>query len=230
MNLLTLLLGSMLAGSSVNSLSKKTGLSSALVKKLIVTALPILIKYLTKNASSQNGALSLISALAQHTSKRSVSEQIDDVDEEDGGKIIRHILGADNDKVVNELAQETGLKNEEVTRGLASLAPALLSGLSAAASNHHQQQAQQANAGADLTSLFNMFAGQTVQQAQQASGGNDLLSALLGGTQQAAPAPQASGLGNLLGTLLGGGQQPQQQNTAAADGTQLLNLLSALMK
>ncbi len=235
MNLLTLLLSTMLTGSSVNSFSKKTGLSSVLVRKLIVAALPVLIKYLTKNAASQNGALSLLSALTQHTSKRTIAEQVDEADEDDGAKIIRHILGDDENKVVMDLSEETGLKQEEVTRGLANIAPALLSGLSAAMSSQQAKPAQQAQAPADLTSLFNTFAGQSVQQAQQ-SPGSDLLSALLGGGQpaQAQPQPQQGGnlLGSLMGSLLGGGQQaqPQPQQTAAIDGTQLLSLLSAMMK
>ena len=133
MNLLQLLLGSMMSSNSVNSVSNKTGLSSKLVQKLIVAAIPLLIKYMTNNASSTAGAQSLLGALMQHKGTRSMSEQIDDADEEDGAKIIRHILGSDEEKVVSTLADETGLKSEEVTRGLASLAPALLSGLSAAA-------------------------------------------------------------------------------------------------
>ncbi|MBQ6487765.1 MAG: DUF937 domain-containing protein [Solobacterium sp.] len=266
MNLLQLLLSALLTNSSVNSMSKKTGLTSILVRKLIMAALPILIKYLTQNVLSQGGAASLLSALTQHTSKRSMAEQIDEVDEEDGGKIIRHILGKDEKKVVADLAEETGLKGEEVTRGLASLAPALLSALSAAAASSAQQQQTAAAAApaaapaADLTSLFNTFAGQTVQQAQaqQPSGAAGLLNSLLGGTTQAAApasntAASASSLLNLLGgtsqaaapasntaasassllNLLGGlgqAQQPVQQPSAQMDGTQLLNILASMMK
>ena len=62
MNLLQLLLKTLVSTQSVNSVSKKTGLSQELVTKLIITALPILIKYMTKNASSQSGALSLANA------------------------------------------------------------------------------------------------------------------------------------------------------------------------
>ncbi|MDO4192350.1 MAG: DUF937 domain-containing protein [Erysipelotrichaceae bacterium] len=261
MNLLQLLLSALLTNSSVNSMSKKTGLTSILVRKLIMAALPILIKYLTKNVLSQGGAASLLNALTQHTSKRSMAEQIDEVDEEDGGKIIRHILGNDEKKVVADLAEETGLKGEEVTRGLASLAPALLSALSAAAASSAQQQTAAAAApAADLTSLFNTFAGQPVQQAQaqQPAGAASLLNSLLGGTSQAA-APSANtsaGAGsllNLLGgaaqaaapasntaasagsllSLLGGmgqAQQPVQQPSAQMDGTQLLNILASMMK
>ncbi|MBQ1531417.1 MAG: DUF937 domain-containing protein [Solobacterium sp.] len=239
MNLLQLLLSALLTNSSVNSMSKKTGLTSILVRKLIMAALPILIKYLTKNVLSQGGAASLLNALTQHTSKRSMAEQIDEVDEEDGGKIIRHILGNDEKKVVADLAEETGLKGEEVTRGLASLAPALLSALSAAAASSAQQQTAAAAApaaapAADLTSLFNTFAGQTVQQAQaqaqQSSGAAGLLNSLLGGTSQAA-APSANtsaGAGSLLNLLGGAAQAAAPASNTAASAGSLLSLLGGL--
>jgi DNA polymerase III gamma/tau subunit len=240
MNLLQLLLSALLSNSSVNSVSKKTGLTSILVRKLIMAALPVLIKYLTQNVLSQGGAASLLNALTQHTSKRSMAEQIDEVDEEDGGKIIRHILGKDEQKVVADLAEETGLKGEEVTRGLASFAPALLSALSAATASSAQQQTTAAAApAADLTSLFNTFAGQTVQQAQaqaqQPSGAAGLLNSLLGGGTSQAAAPSANtaaSAGSLLSLLgqMAQPQQPVQQPTAQMDGTQLLNILASMMK
>ena len=240
MNLLQLLLSALLSNSSVNSVSKKTGLTSILVRKLIMAALPVLIKYLTQNVLSQGGAASLLNALTQHTSKRSMAEQIDEVDEEDGGKIIRHILGKDEQKVVADLAEETGLKGEEVTRGLASFAPALLSALSAETASSAQQQTTAAAApAADLTSLFNTFAGQTVQQAQaqaqQPSGAAGLLNSLLGGGTSQAAAPSANtaaSAGSLLSLLgqMAQPQQPVQQPTAQMDGTQLLNILASMMK
>ena len=209
MNLLQLLLSTMASTGSVNTVSQKTGLSSALVKKLIVAAIPLLIKYMTKNASSAGGAQSLLSALTQHTSNRSMEQQIKDADEEDGNKILGHILGNDKKTVIRELAAETGASDEQVTRGLASLAPALLSGLAAATS---AAKPQQNNAGAlDLSSLLGMFAG---GQQQQTASSTDLLSALLGGSQQQQVQQPSSGLLNLFG-LAPQQAQPQVQQQAA---------------
>lgn len=252
MNLLQLLLKVMLAKNSISSVSNKTGIKSELVKKLIILAVPMLIKYMTKNASSQSGALSLLGALTQHKNTRSIAEQVDEVDEVDGQKIIGHILGQDQGKVVGELAQETGLQAVDVTRGLGAIAPALLSGLSAATA----AASQNSNNGLDLSSLMNTFGAsqkddsfglddvlgmflnvQQMQQQQQQPTSllgslfntqkpqqtpQSALGALFGGQQQT---QQTSGL---LGTLLGGSQSQQQaQNTI--DGTDLLNVLTALM-
>jgi len=226
MNLLQLLISTLASNDSVNSVAKKTGLSTKLVYKLIMTALPILIRYMTKNVGSQNGALSLLNALTQHNTTRAMSEQIDDVDEEDGDKIIGHILGDDKDLVVKSLAAETGAKSEEVTKTLGSIAPALLSGLAAAtmlaAKNKKKPAAQPLTAAPaaaavdntlDLGDLLTMFAGQNAVQQPQTNAMQGLLGSLLGGQPQQQAQPTAAQA--LMSALLGGQTQQQAQPTAA---------------
>ncbi|MBR2595868.1 MAG: DUF937 domain-containing protein, partial [Solobacterium sp.] len=226
MNLLQLLISTLASNDSVNSVAKKTGLSTKLVYKLIMTALPILIRYMTKNVGSQNGALSLLNALTQHNTTRAMSEQIDDVDEEDGDKIIGHILGDDKDLVVKSLAAETGAKSEEVTKTLGSIAPALLSGLAAAtmlaAKNKKKPAAQPLTAAPaaaavdntlDLGDLLTMFAGQNAVQQPQTNAMQGLLGSLLGGQTQQQAQPTAAQA--LMSALLGGQTQQQAQPTAA---------------
>ena len=260
MNLLQLLLEVMLTKKTVNSVSKKTGISSALVKKLILFGVPLLIKYMTKNASSKDGALSLLNALTQHNSKRSFAEQVDDVDEVDGGKIIGHILGNDRTKVVDELATETGLKTKEVDKGLGAIAPALLSGLALATTLASSKKKENS---LDLSSLLGTLAGASqqsnkpetfdlgdvlgllggVQQQPQQTTTQSLLGTLLGGSKPQQQQPQSAELLNalfgaaqqqpepqgLLGSLFGG-TQTQQQAQSTIDGSDLLNVLTALMK
>ena len=91
MNLLGLLLGAMTSQSSVGEVSGKTGISEKQIKQLMLIAIPILIKFLTKNASSNDGAQSLLGALTQHTNKNEMQLQLKDADEKDGSKIIAHI-------------------------------------------------------------------------------------------------------------------------------------------
>ena len=89
MDLLGMLMGTMSSGSSLQALSGKTGLSEKKLQKLLIAAIPILLKFLTKNAGSAQGAQSLLGALAGHKQTRSMAEQITDADEEDGAKIIK---------------------------------------------------------------------------------------------------------------------------------------------
>lgn len=223
MNLLSLLLSSLLTDSSVSALAKKTGLSATALKKLIPLAVPLLLKFLTSNASSESGALSLLGALSQHTNQKTLSDQIDEADTEDGGKIIGHIFGNQSDAVTNRLAQQSGMSERDVSSALAGIAPALMSGLSAA--NHTVSAAPKVDLsdGIDLSDLLGMFAGaQSVQQVPQGqSYGGGLLSGLLGGS--------SSGLGDLFGSMLGSSaQQASQENDF--NGTQLLSLLSSMTR
>ena len=179
MNLLSLLLKSLVSDSSIAALAKKTGLGSAALKKLIPLAIPLLLKFLTNNASSQSGALSLLGALGQHTDKRTMPEQIDEADLEDGDKIIHHILGDQSDEAVRSLAAQSGMNTRDVSSALAGLAPALLSGLSAANTSvsSHTGKIDLSDV-LDLSELLSLFGGQN--QTPQPSGGG-LLSGLMGG-------------------------------------------------
>ena len=219
MNLLTMLLGSFASDASVNSLSHKTGVSSSMLTKLIPLAIPILLKALTNNASSAGGAQSLLTALGQHSNKRSMAQQIDEVDEKDGEKIVHHILGKDSDQVVRALSRETGMKDEEVTRSLGAMAPALMSALSAAATSA-SKPAVDLSDGLDFSDLCGLFSGASTAQTQ--NNVSNMFGSLLGGPQQ----PQNNG-GGLLGALLGGGQpaQPMQQPKPQNNGGSLLGAL-----
>ena len=217
MNLLSLLLKSLVSDSSIAALAKKTGLGSAALKKLIPLAIPLLLKFLTNNASSQSGALSLLGALGQHTDKRTMPEQIDEADLEDGDKIIHHILGDQSDEAVRSLAAQSGMNTRDVSSALAGLAPALLSGLSAANTSISSHTGKiDLSDGLDLSELLSLFGGQN--QTPQPSGGG-LLSGLMGGN---------SGFGGgLLGSLLGNSASQADQDSSV-NGNQLLSLLSML--
>lgn len=221
MNLLSLLLKSLLTDASVSALAKKTGLNAGSLKKLIPLAVPLLLKFLTSNASSESGALSLLGALSQHTNKKTLSDQIDEADTEDGGKIIGHILGSQSEAVTGQLARQAGMSERDVSSALAGLAPALMSGLSAATSSISSAPKVDLSDGFDLSDLMGMFAGAQQAQQVQAQPSGGLLSGLLGGS--------GSGLGDLFGSLLGSSaQQSAQENDF--NGTQLLSLLSGMRR
>lgn len=221
MNLLSLLLKSLLTDASVSALAKKTGLNAGSLKKLIPLAVPLLLKFLTSNASSESGALSLLGALSQHTNKKTLSDQIDEADTEDGGKIIGHILGSQSEAVTGQLARQAGMSERDVSSALAGLAPALMSGLSAATNSISSAPKVDLSDGLDLSDLMGMFAGAQQAQQVQAQPSGGLLSGLLGGS--------GSGLGDLFGSLLGSSaQQSAQENDF--NGTQLLSLLSGMRR
>lgn len=174
MDLMSMLMGAMSSGDSVNALSGKTGATNDQTSKLIQSALPLLMKSMTQNASTSDGAQSLFNALSQHTSTKSMGEQIANADEADGMKIIGHILGGNQQSVVSALAKESGMQEDQATKALGAMAPALLSGLSAATNNGKKDD----KGGIDLSDLAGMFGG---AQSGKTAGLTSILGSLLGG-------------------------------------------------
>ena len=218
MNLLNVLLKSLLTDGAVTALAKKTGLSSSMLKKLLPLAIPLLLKALTNNASSQSGVQSLLGALTQHTSTKSMPEQISDADLTDGSKILGHILGSAAPSEYQNLAAQTGLSASQVSSALSGIAPALLSGLSAATASSGAAGKVDLSDGLDLGDVMAMLGGG--QAAASPTGG--LLGSLLGGSQGS-----ASPVGGLLGSLLGGGIQ---ESDNSLNGNALMSALLGAMK
>ena len=205
MSLLSILMKSLLSTTALSALSKKTGLSAGKLKKLLPLAVPLLLKSLTNNASSQSGLKSLLGALTQHTDKKSLPEQIREADTTDGGKILGHILGGNSGATLSSLAQQSHMNEQEVSSALSSITPALLSGLSAATASGSKPGFDLSD-GLDMGDLMAIFGGGT-----QSSGG--LLGSLLGG---------GSKPGGLFGSLLG---QNTNEKDDSLNGTALLSAL-----
>lgn len=193
MNLLSILLKSLLNKSTLSALAEKTGLTPAKLKKLIPLALPLLLKHLTGNASTQSGALSLLGALGQHSTSKALPEQIAEADQADGGKILGHILGKDTDSTVSDLAKQTGLSGGDVTKALSSLTPALLSTLNAA-TNSFKGKVDLSD-GLDLSDVTALLGG----AASKPMGG--LFGGLLGGKNKKAEKNDALNGNDLLHSL-----------------------------
>ncbi|MBO7709249.1 MAG: DUF937 domain-containing protein [Lachnospiraceae bacterium] len=214
MNLLSLLTGSLTSGTSVEALAGKTGISTAKLIRFLPVAVPVLLKFLTKNASSVAGAQALLGALGGHKETRAMADQIAEADEQDGAKIVKHILGDESPSVVSSLAKDSEMEDAEVEKALANIAPAMMSGLSAATSSAAKVNLSD---GLDLSDLMGMFGG----TAQAASKGSSLLGGLLGGGKEA-----VGGIGGILGGLFGGKEQEKDED----DGNALLGILTSLIK
>ena len=198
MNLLSVLLKTLMADGAISALAKKTGIGGAALKKLLPLAIPLLLKAMTNNASSQSGVQSLLGALTQHTSKKTMAQQIEEADQDDGAKIIGHILGKDSQSSLLSLSSQSGLSQKEVSSVLSGIAPALLSGLSAATSSAGSSAGKvDLSDGLDLSDVV----------------------AMLGGAK-----PEPAGL---LGGLFGKKKPAKEEKDAGLNGATLLQLLLA---
>ena len=199
--LLQLLLKSFTQQSSIDAAEKKTGISGRQILTILSYALPLLIKFMTKNASSQSGAQSLLGALTQHKNTKAMPLQIAEANTDDGAKIIGHIFGQKQNDAVSQIAQQSGVSANDVSKVLAVMAPALLSSLSSVTTaTANAQQAKKPGVdlsdGLDVSDIVGIF------QSTKSDGITGLLGSLLGGkVDTAAPAAADDGTA-LLGSLL----------------------------
>ena len=186
------MLQTMLSSDSIAKMGEKTGTSADEVKSVLFSALPAMLSGVQGQANNQDTVAGFAGALDAHA-KDDVSDIaafLSNVDLEDGGKIVSHLLGGDKDAATTAAAERAGLSTAATGSILGAAAPLLMSLLGQQATQTVQAQSQ-------------------AQQPSSSDGG--LLAGLLGGAQQQAPA-QSSGIFGLLGKLFGGGAQ--QQSTA----------------
>jgi len=183
MSVTTELIGSLLGGDTVSTLSKSSGAKKSEVESVIGAALPLLISGMQKSSKTKKGEASLEKALSDHASDdvTDVKSFLKNVDAQDGAKILEHLLGDDAKKTISSLSKKAGTTKSQTTSILVQLAPLLLSLLG------KQNQSSSSSIGSILGSLLGDSSD---------DGDDSLLSALLGsGTSDAA--------GSLLGSLLG---------------------------
>ena len=187
MDLTNVLLNGMTSKTALDSISRKTGGSQDQISGLISSALPLLMSAVTQNASTQEGASSLLGALSQHTSTAPVEEQVSGADVDDGMKIISHILGNNSSAVMNSLSSSSGLDLGQVSSVLGMIAPAILSLLSTT-----------------MSSQANSFGKIDLSDGLDLKDAVGLLGMVLGGGNKPQQNNAGSGLLGLLGGLLKG--------------------------
>jgi hypothetical protein len=149
MNLLDLINGQLMDQRSLKKLSQTVGAEPGQVEQLAKFGLPALMKALGQNASTPEGAAALDKALEQHEDDGvdNLDRYLNRVDMDEGTKILKHILSDKKDSVQQNLASQTGLKNDQVSILLAQLAPLVLGALG--------QQKKQQNL--DATGVSNLL-------------------------------------------------------------------------
>jgi len=162
----------------IDDIARRLGVSEKEARSAVNTALPAIVAGLSANASSADGAASLEKALAKHTTR---STRVDDVDEEDGKKIVSHVFGQKKAAVEEAAAAKSDVTKDIIAKILPIVAPIVLAWL-----------AQKFLGG-------KKDSGATGSSEKKSEGGiGDILGGLVGSKQG------QDMLGGLLGGLLGG--------------------------
>ena len=164
---------------------------------------------LRKNASTEDGASGIMSALTKHNGGifDHLSDFLGSGDTSDGNGILGHILGNNKSTVENQISQQTGVSSLNVSKIIAMLAPIVMGMLGKQASQ------SQANNTGGLGNILGGLLGAGGASTSSVGGGilasildqdgdgqlgvGDLLSAVSGSNKS------SGGLGGLLGGLFG---------------------------
>lgn len=175
----------------LTQIGKTVGAKPAQVKKVTELGLPTLVKAMQRNVSTPAGAAALDKALTDHQNApvEELAGFLENVDLENGAKILKHVFPGADQKVQSNLAQQVGLKTDQVSGIMAQLAPLLLGALG----NQKKEKKLGASGVSDLL--------ETLATALGGGGLGSIISSILGGDGSKDLLGQ---VGGILGDLLTG--------------------------
>ncbi|MDR2929424.1 MAG: DUF937 domain-containing protein [Propionibacteriaceae bacterium] len=199
----------------LGDLASKLGVSESQAKSASTEVITSLLGGMTANAQDSGGEQSLATALTGHVASgqsfAADGVKLDDLDTDDGGKIVQHALGADTAKTAAAISQKTGTDQSLLQKLLPMLAPVVLGYIAQQA----MPNAAGANqGGANAASLLGGLLG------GGSSAGGNVVGSLVGGLLGGGSANSAGGgLGSLLGGLLGGATGGKATTTKPQSGS-----------
>jgi hypothetical protein len=194
MDLLNTILDQVMDSNNLQQLAAKADVEEGIAKKAIKAGLPAILEGLNQNSNTKKGAESLNEALSQHDGgvfSDFENGKFDNLDIADGGKIIGHIFGSNQNAVTKELGKEAGISSNKTMKLLSLLAPIIMGFLG------KQKKENDMNA-SDIsgltTSLMSNFLGGS-------GGGGDLLGMVTGLLGSQSGDSDKPGLGGILDDL-----------------------------
>ncbi|QMU97134.1 DUF937 domain-containing protein [Microbacterium esteraromaticum] len=163
----------------IDDIAERFGVSPDVARQAVQEGGATLLGGLAKNAETDEGSAAIEKALNRHGGFSGASK-VDDVDQADGEKIVKHVFGDRQGEVT-----ETLNKSEKTAGGIdfGKLLPIL------------------------APIIMGIIANMNKGKSGGAGGGlGDILGGLLGGGQGSSSGSAGGGLGDILGGLLGGGQ------------------------
>ena len=192
----------------IDQIAQRLGTDQQSALAAVQAAVPSLVAGMQSNASSPQGAQSLLGALGQHQGQFGDVPDLQRVDEADGQKIVQHALGQNTEPLAQQLsaAGPAGIDlGALVKKVLPIVAPFVLAWLADQVMNRGGASAPGQSAPSDQGQASGGLGGLVEDLIKGAQPGG-----AAGGPAQS-PAPgglgglAGGGLGDLLGGILGGG-------------------------
>lgn len=209
------LLSSDLGKQIVLGVSGKVGTSQGETSSVLESLMPTLVGAMQNNASTHDGLSGLLGALTSGKHDGGILDNLPGFlggdDHSDGGNILGHVLGDNQENVQNNLAQSTGVGSDKIAMIMKIAAPIIMGYLAKKVMSGGLTN-NPAQSGGGLTDILGglLGGGQAQATPAQSGGGNILTSMLdqdgdgeLGISDAIAAATKQGGIGGLLGGLFG---------------------------
>jgi hypothetical protein len=190
-----------LADIPMNQLAAQLGVDEATAEQMTRQAIPALLGGMQANAEDPAGARSLAGALGQHPSDLiDGGVDLNQVDANDGEKIVSNIFGPNQDQVAQTLQLGSGQTGDLIKKLLPILAPIVLAYLS------KRFMGQSQGSGGAQNPLDSILSGGASGSSNPL---NDMLNSMLGGGTAggASGQPPGGSILDMLGGLLGAGRR-----------------------
>ena len=114
---------------AVKQVSKMIDMPEKDVSSAVEVVLPLLIKGMQSQAKNKDTQEGFIQALTDHSKDDTsdVNKFLKNVDVEDGAKIVKHLLGAQQEEVAAKAKKKSGIDTKTILKIMAILAPLLMS-------------------------------------------------------------------------------------------------------
>lgn len=160
------LLNSPMGKQIINGVAGTTGQDSSKTSGVLAMGLPLLMKAMQRNASSPEGAEGLMGALSSHSGLLDnlgdvLNGGIDQSVQEDGGKILNHVLGDKTENIAQMIGQKVGVDAGSASSILQSAAPLVMGML-----GKQTQENGVSNAGGLTDMLGGLLGGNDTAQEQ----------------------------------------------------------------
>lgn len=197
------LLNSAMGKELVSSISEKTGISASQATNVVSSSLPALMGAMQSNLTSNDGTSGLLGALTSGKHDGSILDNLGGFlsggDFTDGSKILGHVLGGNQDNMVQGLSSKTGVDSGIIAKILPMLAPIVMGYLGKQTKNNNVSN------GTDLGGMLGGLLGGSGRGSiltsvldQNGDGKLDVSDAM-----SALSGKKKGGLGGLLGGLFG---------------------------
>ncbi|MGO2931829.1 DUF937 domain-containing protein [Microbacterium sp.] len=176
----------------IDDIAAKLGVSHDEAKQAVEQGGAVLLGGLAKNAQSDEGSAAIQNALKRHEGGAPVNK-IDEVDQADGDKIVKHVLGDEANDVAAKLSASEKTPGIDFGKLLPMLAPIIM-GLIA---NKNKPVDGESSGGGIGDIIGGLLGG---GDSNGGGGIGDMLGGILGGDSSSG----GGGIGDLLGGLFGG--------------------------